>query len=158
MKRVVMMMTGAVVALVMQCQVALAQDYGTITITREQIEEVYDGDTIMLQVAEWPSVLGQHIGVRIKGMDTPERHSHCLDATAKANEEAQALLARTQLLAMLDSGQPIQLRHMDRDKYFRILAEVWVGEQNVATVLVAKGMAVSYHGEKKVGWCTPTIA
>ncbi|MFJ3685567.1 thermonuclease family protein [Pseudomonas sp. NPDC090208] len=129
--------------------------YGSMPLRRDQIVDVYDGDTITISVQEWPGVFGQRLGVRVNGMDTPERHSHCADPAAKANEERQAMLARTELLSLLDSGQPIELRNLDRDKYFRLLAEVWVGDQNVAAVLIGEGLAVPYHGEKKVGWCLP---
>jgi endonuclease YncB( thermonuclease family) len=140
----------------MQANTALADDpsYGNFPVDRATITEVYDGDTVFLDVPQWPAFAGKHIGVRIEGMDTPERHSHCADPLAKEKEEALSDKARTALLALLDSGEPIELRDMGRDKYFRILAQVWVGDTNVSDVLISKGLAVSYHGEKKAGWCT----
>jgi endonuclease YncB( thermonuclease family) len=148
---------GLFAALAIQSQVAMASDFGTMPITRDQIEEVYDGDTFMITVKDVPEVFGKHIGVRISGLDSPERHSQCSDPVAKAGEEAKAMAARSALTGLLDSGQKIELRNLDRDKYFRILAEVWVGGQNVAPILISKGLAVGYHGEKKVGWCGPHL-
>jgi len=151
-KRVVL---GAVLALALYNQMAIAA-YGSMELSRDQIVDVYDGDTITISIDKWPGVFGAKLGVRINGMDTPERHSRCLDPSAKAIEERDAMTARTRLIALLDSGEPIQLRNLDRDKYFRLLADVWVGERNVAAVLISEGLAVNYHGERKVGWCGAT--
>lgn len=140
-------------ALAMFAGTAYAATYGSMDVPRSAITEVYDGDTIYIDLQQIPGVFGQHIGVRINGIDTPEKHSQCPDPTAKASEESKALLARAELTNLLDSGQPIQLRNVSRDKYFRLLAEVWVGNQNVADVLISKKLGVPYHGEKKVGWC-----
>jgi endonuclease YncB( thermonuclease family) len=135
------------------CAVApvYADDYGSQVIARSMIDEIYDGDTLFVSNPAWPAFAGRHIGVRISGLDTPERHSRCVDLAAKAHEQAQALRARQALIDLLDSAHTIELRRIGRDKYFRILAEVWVDGRNVADDLIARGLAVPYHGEKKQG-------
>lgn len=147
-------MFGAVLALALHCPAAFA-GYAPLPLERDQIVSVYDGDTMTITVDSWPEVFGQRLGVRISGLDAPERHSRCKDPAAKAREEEQAMQARAELLSVLDSGPPIELRNLGRDKYFRLLAEVWVGEQNVSDVLIAQGLAVPYDGGTKAGWCDP---
>lgn len=148
-----MKMVIAVLVLMTVATAAWAgKTYGDFPLERAQIT-VYDGDTIFLDVPEWPAFAGEHMGVRIEGLDTPERHSRCADPLAKKHEEERAAQATEVLTSLLDSGQPIELRNIGRDKYFRILAQVWVGETNAADLLIGMGLAVSYHGEKKAGWC-----
>ncbi len=40
-------------------------------VTVSQVVRVYDGDTITVDIAEWPAIVGDDIGVRIRGVDTP---------------------------------------------------------------------------------------
>jgi len=128
-------------------------DFGSYTVAPAEITEIYDGDTIFLDNPAWPAFAGHHIGVRLKGDDSPERHSHCAVPAAKAAEEAKAMQARQLLVTTIQGGKVIELHHVGRDKYFRILAELWVDGKNVSDLLIGQGLAVSYHGEKKVGWC-----
>lgn len=128
-------------------------DYGSLTLQPSQITEIYDGDTIFIDNPTWPAFAGQHIGVRLNGYDTPERHSACTDPAAKAKEEAEAMQARQVLVTAIAGAKVLELRHVGRDKYFRILAELWIDGQNAADLLVGKNLAVRYHGEKKTGWC-----
>jgi len=131
-----------------------AKDYGSHIVTAADHVSIYDGDTLYLDVAGWPPVVGQHIGVRINGLDTPEMHSHCQDEQAKAREEAKAIQARQALEGILAHAETVELRNINRDKYFRILADVYADDANVADRLISAGLAVEYHGEKKVGWCS----
>ena len=43
---------------------------------------------------------------------------------------------------------------MERGKYFRIVADVYVDGENLAEALIDSGMAVKYDGGKKnTSWC-----
>ncbi|MFV1943505.1 thermonuclease family protein [Pseudomonas luteola] len=132
---------------------AFGKDYGNVTLSRTDITEVYDGDTIYLNKPEWPAVMGDHIGVRLYGLDTPERHSHCDLGTEKNHEEALAMKARLNLQGRLDKASSIELREVQRDKYFRLLAKLYINGVDAAEELITEGLAVPYHGEKKKGWC-----
>ena len=46
------------------------------------------------------------------------------------------------------------LGELERGKYFRIVADVYVDGENLAEALVDSGMAVRYNGEEKTySWC-----
>ena len=54
----------------------------------------------------------------------------------------------------LKDAEKIELKNMERGKYFRIAADVIVDGENLADMLVEAGMAVRYDGRKKTyKWC-----
>lgn len=71
--------------------------------------------------------------------------------TSQAKEELEKLFNSgdaSQRDAIGDSGQKpkIVLYNLGRDKYFRLLASVKVGNIDVAEYLIKKGLAKSYYG------------
>ena len=55
---------------------------------------------------------------------------------------------------ILKDAEQITLKNMERGKYFRIAADVFVDGENLANVLIEAGMAISYDGGKKTyKWC-----
>jgi len=46
------------------------KDYGTVAV--DEIVSVYDGDTFTVNIKSWPKIVGDHIGIRVNGIDTPE--------------------------------------------------------------------------------------
>lgn len=113
----------------------------------ETVKSVYDGDTFRVDVAGWPSIIGTNIPIRVAGVDTPEIKGKC------RSEIALATQARDFAAQMLRSGQPIFLTNIRRGKYFRLVANVWVGEHNLAQVLIKNGLGRAYNGGKRYGWC-----
>ncbi|TKZ32324.1 thermonuclease family protein, partial [Brachyspira catarrhinii] len=101
-----------------------------------------------------PDVFGKEIAVRIRGIDTPElndKREEIRKISIQAKEELALLRACCQKL--LNSGQKIILYNLGRDKYFRLLASVKVGDVDVAeymTLTVGRrlknGLAKSYDG------------
>ena len=63
------------------------------------------------------------------------------------------MLERTSSPAALRSAKVIELRNIQRGKYFRILADVYVDGQNLADGLIRSGHARLYDGGKRLGWC-----
>lgn len=63
--------------------------------------------------------------------------------TAQAKEELEKLLL---------NFKNITLYNLGRDKYFRLLASVKVGNIDVAEYLIKKGLAKSYDGCVKTSW------
>lgn len=108
---------------------------------------VYDGDSIRVQIPGWPNIVGQNMPVRILGIDTPELRGKC------AEEKARARAARDRLRAILPKGRRIELRQIDRGKYFRLLAEIWIEDQNIGQGLVTQGLAAAYQGGPRPVWC-----
>jgi micrococcal nuclease len=83
----------------------------------------------------------------ISGIDIPEMSGKC------KKEIQLARMAKIRTVAMIRSAKTIELKQMRRDKYFRIDAEVFADGKSIAQTLIAAGLAVPYHGDKKVTWC-----
>lgn len=62
-------------------------------------------------------------------------------------------MAKKKAVAMIRSAKIIELKHMRREKYFRIDAEVLADGKSIAQALISAGLAVPYYGDKKVTWC-----
>lgn len=113
----------------------------------ESVVSVHDGDTFSANIAGWPPVAGYRIGVRVAGVDTPEMIGSCPCETAMAKD------ARTFTLNKLRQASEVRLVNIRRDKYFRILADVWIDGESLAQELIDEGYARPYAGGKKQGWC-----
>lgn len=113
----------------------------------ESVVSVHDGDTFSANIAGWPPVAGYRIGVRVAGVDTPEIVGSCPCETAMAKD------ARTFTLTKLRQASEVKLANIRRDKYFRILADVWIDGESLAQELIDAGYARPYAGGKKQGWC-----
>jgi len=111
-----------------------------------KIVKIYDGDTIHVDIEDWPAIIGKNIGVRVLGIDAPEMHDKNEEIKKKANE-AKALATDTLL-----SAKEVRLKNIGRDKYFRILAEVWADDVNLADVMLESGLAKPYDGGTKDVW------
>ena len=128
------------------CSIAFSAEktYGNVVITK--VVSVYDGDTFTAAIATYPPIVGDKIGIRVSGIDTPEIKGK------SATERALAQKAKAEAKNMLTNGKVVELRNMRRDKYFRILAEVYVDGESLAQRLIAKGLAVPYEGGTKINW------
>jgi endonuclease YncB( thermonuclease family) len=126
------------------CFSAPTKTYGNVTVSR--VVSVYDGDTIMVDIDQCPPIIGQGISVRIYGIDTPEIKSKNPQGAAIAKQ------ARDYVQDLLKTAKVIELRNMQKDKYFRILAEVYADGQSIADLLRQKGYAVPYDGGTKQDW------
>lgn len=144
---------GILVAGVVWAAIPPSKSQEFITLTPSSIERVYDGDTFYINLPDLPDVFGKRLGVRIVGIDTPEMRSKCKTRVQKANEKKLALDAKDSLTSKLQNAKVIELTDLQRDKYFRLLAEVKVDGNNVSEALIAEGYAVAYDGGTKAGWC-----
>jgi hypothetical protein len=98
---------------------------------------VIDGDTFAFG--------GQRI--RIAGIDAPEIHPpRCMD-------EARLGLAASQKLRQLLGSGTVAVSGTMHDKYGREVREVRVNGQDVGEAMVSAGLARSYDGKKRQGWC-----
>ena len=113
------------------------------------VVDVYDGDTIFIDIPEIVSPFGKRLGVRIAGIDTPERSSK------DSCEKRKAMEAKAALEALIYNAERIDIVNPKRDKYFRILGDVRADGQSVAKELLGGKLAYPYHGEKKLkrNWC-----
>jgi micrococcal nuclease len=119
-------------------------DYGNVRV--DEVSSIYDGDTIRVTIRAWPAVAGERIPVRLYGIDTPEMR----DKRPRVYKLARS--AKQFSVTQLRNAKRIELRQIRRDKYFRLLAEVWVDGRNLSDLLLKAGLAKPYFGGKKVSW------
>lgn len=111
-----------------------------VLIKKDMILKINDGDTFHVNIEGWPDIIGKNIGVRIRGIDTP-------DKPCVKKYEARAFLTKK-----LYNGSRIELKDIKRDKYFRILADVLIDDENVGAQLLEAGLAKPYNGGTKESW------
>lgn len=122
------------------------KNFGTATCA--EITSIYDGDTFRCTIAGYPGIVGERIGIRVNGIDTPEMRGKC------DKEKKWARKAKQFAVQMLRSGDTVELRNMKRGKYFRIVADVYIDGVNLTNELIKNGLGVEYHGGKKSkNWC-----
>ncbi|HEY4343964.1 MAG TPA: thermonuclease family protein [Parvibaculum sp.] len=111
------------------------------------VVRVIDGDTLKLEVHIW---LGQtvEVDVRVAGIDAPELKGKCPAERAKAAE------ARDYLTSLV-GDRAIRIARIRNDKYGgRVIADVSEPEiGDVASVMLARGLARAYDGGKREPWC-----
>lgn len=150
MKRSVRHLLAALLLLPLSmCQPAFSSDdvYHDAVIV-DEVVSVYDGDTVKVNIHSWPAVIGQEISIRIRGIDTPEiRGEECQE------EEDLGYKARDLVAALASDAQRVEIRQLGRDKYFRLLGELWIDNQSVGALLIEQGLAREYYGGTKTGWC-----
>jgi len=122
-----------------------AKDYGNTIVS--EVTSIYDADTFRVTIKGWPKVSGERIPVRIKGIDAPEIRGKC------QAEKVAARKAKQFTVKELRSAKVIELKNMERGKYFRILANVYVDGKSLGDALISAGHARAYDGGTRGGWC-----
>ena len=115
---------------------------------RATVVKIYDGDTITVNIPGIHPLFGQKISVRINNIDTPELNGQC------ATERDLAIRAKEITSQLIPVGSAVTLKNIKRDKYFRILADIYIGSINVGQTLVESKVAVLYSGGAKPSWCS----
>lgn len=109
---------------------------------------VYDGDTFYVDLPACDlSVACDRVGIRVIGVDTPEIRGKC-DKEKRLAVEARDYVERT-----LSESETIVLTDVERGKYYRLTARVWVHGEDLAQLLINKGYGRAYQGEQREGWC-----
>jgi len=122
------------------------KNYGNTLVS--EVTSIYDGDTFRANLAGYPEIIGYRIGIRVNGIDTPEMRGKC------QKEKDLARKAKQFAVTKLRSAKKIELRNMKRGKYFRIVADVYVDNRNLGTLLIENHLAVPYDGGHKAkDWC-----
>ena len=112
-----------------------------------ELIEVIDGDTLSVRISIWPGQTVETL-VRLEGVDTPEIKGKC------AIERQRGQEARAFVKKLLGAGGVV-LREVRFGKYAgRVLARVATKSgEDVATLLVERGLGRLYDGGKRSGWC-----
>lgn len=111
--------------------------------------ENYDGDTITFTIPRVYPLFGDHVRIRVKGIDAPEI------ASTKSCERDLAEKVKQKVHNLLVKAKRIDLVKPKRDKYFRILADVEFDGISLTEYLLKRKWAISYNGEAKPNhdWC-----
>lgn len=136
-------------ALLFSSNLLAAKEYGSLIVT--EVRSIYDGDSFKVNIEGLHPIIGQSIGIRVNGVDTPEMRSKCKEEKLKARQ------AKKHTVAFLRQAKVIELRNIQRDKYFRIVADVYADDKSLAESLINKGLGVQYYGGKKRKWCSVTL-
>lgn len=111
----------------------------------------YDGDTITVSIPGQHALFGELVSVRLNGIDTPEKR------TRETCEKKLSKVAKDYLRYRILKSRSgtIELRNIQRGKYFRIVAELWVNGKNINKDMIKRNLAVAYFGDTKteVDWC-----
>jgi len=102
----------------------------------------------MVSIPGLPEIFGDHVLVRLAGIDTPEIKGQC------EREKQLARQARDLVRLVLGQAEQINLVRPSRDKYFRINARLVADGQDLSEMLLSKSLAVPYEGGAKTkDWC-----
>lgn len=110
----------------------------------------YDADTITFNIPNTHPLIGEKISVRVRHIDTPE-----IKGKLPCEKEV-ARIAKNLIEHKMKNAKNIELKNIERDKYFRILADVVVDGVNLSEVLIKNKLAYSYEGgtKEKLNWCS----
>jgi len=122
-----------------------APEYGTVIVSR--VISVYDGDTFRVDIDSLPPIVGKNIPIRLNGIDTPEIRGKC------QYEKDLALKARDFVRNKLANAKEIKLTKLQRGKYFRVVADVYIDGVSLEQELLENKLAYKYSGGKKISWC-----
>ena len=108
-----------------------------------EIVRIIDGDTLEVDAHPWPGHVVR-VSVRLRGIDTPERRSSCPE------QRAAAQLARNELERLVSGFSTVELINVAGGKYYgRVLADLTAGTRDVASAMLASGLARPYQGGKR---------
>ncbi len=114
----------------------------------DEVTSIYDGDTFRVNINSYPKVIGYRMAIRVNGIDTPEIKGKC------KKEKTLARKAKQITVSSLRGAKVIELRNIQRGKYFRIVADVYADNKSLADELIKNNLAVRYNGGTKIkNWC-----
>ena len=111
-----------------------------------KVVKVYDGDTITvaakLPFNESPIY---RFSVRLRSIDSPE-------IKGQSQKECELAILARDALHNLIFDKIIELRHNGKEKYGRLLADLYYKDLHINKWMVDKGYAVKYDGGKKISF------
>jgi micrococcal nuclease len=112
---------AAVLLLLLTSLPAIAQ-------TSAKVISTGDGDTLRVNSQ------GKNLTIRLACIDAPE-----------SSQRPWGQQSATKLKQLLPPGQAVQIREVEKDRYGRVVAELFVGSQSVNLQMVSQGQAVVYR-------------
>jgi endonuclease YncB( thermonuclease family) len=92
-----------------------------------EVRHIYDGDTLTVGCDQG------RLKVRVWGIDAPEKGQKPWGDDAR------------NFLSHLISGKAIQVQVVDKDRYGRVVARLFLGEQDIGLSMIDKGKAIVYE-------------
>jgi len=137
-------------ALVMLATPAFAQKTPVGATYDTTIVRAVDGDTIVVAAPYLPAPLKPELGVRIFGVDTPEKGFRAKCESEKKRGE-QASTFTKDVIAATKKHQVVLY---DWDKFGgRVLGDILLDGMSLRDLLIKNGFAREYFGEAKQSWC-----
>lgn len=144
--RCVVPVVVALILLVSSSTTAAADTFGDFLDV--EVVRVYDGDTFFVDIPDVHPLFGREIGIRVRGIDTPEIRGSC------EQERKLAVIAREIAIEALFAADQVDLVDVERGKYFRIVATVLIDGVDLGDILIEAGCAVAYDGDgPSPTWC-----
>ncbi len=108
-----------------------------------KVIKVYDGDTITV-AAKLPFKNSPlyRFSVRLNGIDSPE-------IKGKTQQERELAIKSRDALHTMIFGKIIELKNNGKEKYGRLLSDIYYEDLHVNKWMVEKGYALDYDGGKK---------
>jgi len=114
------------------------------------LTRVIDGDTVAFKADFLPDPIKKELSIRVFGVDTPEKGWRGKCDSEKAQGEAASKFTK----GLVDNSKDIKVVIMDWDKFGgRVLGDVLFDGKSLRKMLIEKGYAREYYGDKKESWC-----
>ena len=102
-------------------------------LTYFEYERTIDGDTFVISIKNIHALFGDNISVRIRGINSPEKKEKGYNESRKA------------LKKILGDGSDMRILNLSRGKFFRLVADIYVGDVNVAEYMIKNNYAEVYE-------------
>jgi len=137
-------------ALVMLATPAIAQKTPVGVTYDTTIVRAVDGDTIVIAAPYLPAPLKPELGVRIFGVDTPEKGFRGKCESEKQRGEQASTFTKD----VIKATKKHQVVLYDWDKFGgRVLGDILLDGMSLRDLLIKNGFAREYYGEAKQSWC-----
>ena len=129
---------------------AIAQKTPTGVTYDATIVRAIDGDTIVIAAPYLPAPLKPELGVRIFGVDTPEKSFRAKCDIEKQRGEQSSVFVKN----LITSTKKHQVVLYDWDKFGgRVLGDMLFDGVSLRELLIKNGFARAYFGDAKQSWC-----
>jgi len=137
-------------ALVMLATPAIAQKTPVGVTYDAKIVRAIDGDTIVIEAPYLPAPLKPELGVRIFGVDTPEKSFRAKCESEKKRGEQASVFVKD----VIAGTKKHQVVLYDWDKFGgRVLGDILLDGMSLRNLLIKNSFAREYYGDAKQSWC-----
>lgn len=114
------------------------------------VTRVVDGDTVEFEAKWLPPELGDTLKLRVWGIDTPEKGWR-----GKCDYEKELGQKATDYVTdLVVNAKKVNIELREWDKFGgRVLGDLFIDGVSVRDLLINKGLAREYYGDKKKSWC-----